>query len=149
MKQDINWNIPKGPQPVPQNLLDAGLTPLLAALLATRGFDDPEAVRDFLSPGAPESVFLPLTDLDKAAARIRLAAERGEKVAVFGDYDVDGITSTCLMTDFLRRHMGLECISYIPNRLDEGYGLSADAVDALAAQGVKLIITVDRRRRWA
>ena len=67
---------------------------------------------------------------------------RGEKIAVFGDYDVDGITATCLLTDFLRRH-GADVVSYIPGRLEEGYGLNPIAIHQLHAEGVKLIVTVD------
>ena len=60
--------------------------------------------------------------LSQAAGRVRLALERGETIAVYGDYDVDGITATCLLTDFLRRKGGA-VIPYIPDRLEEGYGL--------------------------
>ena len=83
-----------------------------------------------------------MTDMDLAAGRVALAIEKGEKIAVFGDYDVDGITATCLLTDFLRRH-GADCVSYIPGRLEEGYGLNAIALNQLHAEGVKLIVTVD------
>lgn len=77
-----------------------------------------------------------------AVRRVRRALETGETVAVYGDYDVDGITSTCLLTDCLSR-MGGRILPYIPDRLEEGYGLNAEAVSALAAQGVTLIVTVD------
>ena len=83
-----------------------------------------------------------MTDMDKAAGRVGLAMSRGEKIAVFGDYDVDGITATCLLTDFLRRH-GADVVSYIPGRLEEGYGLNPIAIHQLHAEGVKLIVTVD------
>ena len=83
-----------------------------------------------------------MTDMDKAVARVRLAMDRGEKVAVFGDYDVDGITATCLLTSFLRRH-GTNCVPYIPGRLEEGYGLNPIAIRQLKGEGVSLIITVD------
>ena len=66
----------------------------------------------------------------------------GEKIAVFGDYDVDGITATCLLTDFLRRH-GANVVSYIPGRLEEGYGLNPIAIHQLHQEGIQLIITVD------
>ena len=102
-----NWQIPyTAPQP-PEALLRAGYSPLLAVLLALRGYADPGQARDFLS-GGDQSVFDPmlLQDMDKAVARIRTAIERRENVAVFGDYDVDGITSTCVLTDYLRRQGG-------------------------------------------
>ena len=88
-----NWKIPyTAPQP-PEALLRAGYSPLLAVLLALRGYDDAGQARTFLS-GGDQSVFDPmlLQDMDKAVARIRAAIERREHVAVFGDYDVDGIT---------------------------------------------------------
>ena len=83
-----------------------------------------------------------MTDMAKAVSRLRLALERREKIAVFGDYDVDGITATCLLTDFLRRQGGL-VIPYIPGRLEEGYGLNEIAIRQLLQEGVKLIVTVD------
>lgn len=66
----------------------------------------------------------------------------GETVAVYGDYDVDGITSTCLLTDCLSR-LGGRVLPYIPDRLEEGYGLNSEAVSALGGPGVTLIVTVD------
>ena len=109
-----NWKIPyTTPQP-PEALLRAGYSPLLAVLLALRGYDDAGQARDFLS-GGDQSAFDPmlLQDMDKAVARIRTAIERREHVAVFGDYDVDGITSTCVLTDYLRRR-GVPVHPYIP-----------------------------------
>ena len=80
--------------------------------------------------------------MDKARARILRAVERGEDVAVYGDYDVDGITAACLVTDYLRRK-GLVCHTYIPDRNEEGYGLNCGALDTLRQKGVRLVITVD------
>ena len=111
-------------------------------ILSARGMGDANAVRKFLSCDAPLLDPFLMTDMDRAAGRVGLAMTRGEKIAVFGDYDVDGITSTCLLTDFLRRN-GADCISYIPGRLEEGYGLNPIAIRYLHQQGVKLIITVD------
>ena len=71
---------------------------------------------------------------------MREAIERRETVAVYGDYDVDGITSACLVTSYLRS-CGLECIPYIPDRLEEGYGLNSAALDSVKAQGATLVIT--------
>lgn len=139
-----NWQIPyTAPQP-PEALLRAGYSPLLAVLLALRGYADPGQARAFLS-GGDQSVFDPmlLQDMDKAVARIRAAIERRENVAVFGDYDVDGITSTCVLTDYLRRH-GVPVHPYIPDRIEEGYGLNMDAITSLQrANDITLIITVD------
>ncbi|MBR5093827.1 MAG: single-stranded-DNA-specific exonuclease RecJ, partial [Oscillospiraceae bacterium] len=80
--------------------------------------------------------------MPQAVQRIRQAIAQGEAVAVYGDYDVDGITATCLVTDYLR-YKGLRCIGYIPDRNEEGYGLNCAALDALYADGVRLLITVD------
>ena len=139
-----NWKIPyTTPQP-PEALLRAGYSPLLAVLLALRGYDDAGQARDFLS-GGDQSAFDPmlLQDMDKAVARIRAAIERREHVAVFGDYDVDGITSTCVLTDYLRRR-GVPVHPYIPDRIEEGYGLNMDAITSLQrADDITLIITVD------
>ena len=80
--------------------------------------------------------------MDKAAARVKQALARREHIAVFGDYDVDGITATCLLTEYLRSRGG-HVTSYIPARLEEGYGLNPIAIDTLKKQGVELIVTVD------
>ena len=139
-----NWQIPyTAPQP-PEALLRAGYSPLLAVLLALRGYADPMQARAFLS-GGDQSAFDPmlLQDMDKAVARIRTAIERRENVAVFGDYDVDGITSTCVLTDYLRRQ-GVPVHPYIPDRIEEGYGLNMDAITNLQrTSDITLIITVD------
>ena len=139
-----NWQIPyTAPQP-PEALLRAGYSPLLAVLLALRGYADPVQARAFLS-GGDQSAFDPmlLQDMDKAVARIRTAIERRENVAVFGDYDVDGITSTCVLTDYLRRQ-GVPVHPYIPDRIEEGYGLNMDAITNLQrTSDITLIITVD------
>ena len=126
-----------------RGLEELGLPPLLAGLLAARGMTDPEQVRRLLSPEAepiPDPMLL--RDMDRAAARVRQALEKEELIAVYGDYDVDGITSTCLLTQFLSARGG-RVVPYIPSRLGEGYGLNPEAVHALFEQGVGLIITVD------
>lgn len=102
-----------------------------------------QEAKSFLDGGA-ELLCDPLLmkDMDRAAARIRRALSMRETVAVYGDYDVDGITSTCLLTDWLRSR-GLECYPYIPDRIGEGYGLNSAAIDTLHGKGVSLIISVD------
>ena len=121
----------------------AGVPPLAAIALCARGLDTPEKARSFLDAGRGQLLDpLLMRDMDAAAARVRRALENGEIIAVYGDYDVDGITSTCLLTDFLRREGG-DIIPYIPDRMEEGYGLNRDAVSALRCQGVGLIVTVD------
>ena len=137
------WNInaPRGEDC--RALAEAGIPPLPALVLCARGLDTPEKALRFLEDGEEllHDPFL-LKDMDRAAARLTLALERGETIAVYGDYDVDGITSTCLLTDYLRRR-GAAVIPYIPDRMEEGYGLSAQAVELLCARGVTLIVTVD------
>ena len=137
------WNLAP-PDPEAQRQMEAaGVNPLAAAVLCARGLDTVEKARDFLS--CEESLLLPpleMADMDRAVKRVRLAWSRGEIIAVYGDYDVDGITSTCLLTDYLRRQGG-QVIPYIPDRMEEGYGLNNDAVRSLAERGVTLIITVD------
>ena len=123
-------------------LVGSGYAPLAAMVLASRGIGDDRQARAYLDCNAPLLDPFLMTDMDKAAGRVGLAMSRGEKIAVFGDYDVDGITATCLLTDFLRRH-GADVVSYIPGRLEEGYSLNPIAIHQLHAEGVKLIVTVD------
>ena len=138
-----DWKIPYSPTLVPRELTDAGYSALLAAVLNVRGFGDPKQAGDFLDCG--DTLLgdpLMMTDMPQAVMRITRAIAMGEKVAVYGDYDVDGITSTCMLTDYLRRK-GLDCEYYIPDRMEEGYGLNTSAIAALGERGVSLIITVD------
>ena len=136
------WNI-QAPEPGAVNaLVTGGYAPLPAMVLASRGLNTPRKACAYLNCDAALPDPFLMTDMDKAVARVRLAIARDEKIAVFGDYDVDGITSTCMLTDFLRR-MGANCVSYIPSRLEEGYGLNPIAIEQLSAEGVNLIISVD------
>ncbi len=138
-----DWNIPFSRPEVPAELTGAGYGPLLAAVLSQRGIRDCEQARALLEGGA-EQLCDPLLmqGMAVACARIRQAIETGETVAVYGDYDVDGITATCLVTDYLRRR-GLTTHPYIPDRNEEGYGLNCAALQTLREQGVTLLITVD------
>ena len=136
------WNVAQ-PEPGAVNaLVSGGYAPLAAMILASRGIGTVRDAQKYLDCNAPLLDPFLMTDMDLAAGRVGLALARQEKIAVFGDYDVDGITATCLLTDFLRRH-GANCISYIPGRLEEGYGLNPIAIHQLHADGVNLIITVD------
>ncbi|MCI8807023.1 MAG: single-stranded-DNA-specific exonuclease RecJ [Oscillospiraceae bacterium] len=138
------WDLRRPGAPAARRSLErAGLSPLCAALLCARGLDDPQKAAQFLSCGPERShdPFL-LKDMDRAVARIRAAIVGGERVCVYGDYDVDGITATCLLTEALAWQGG-DVVSYIPDRTEEGYGLNPGAVARLAGQGVKLIVTVD------
>ena len=123
-------------------LVSCGYKPLTSMVLASRGITNRAQAESYLDCNAPLVDPFVMTDMDKAVERIRKAAEDGEIVAVFGDYDVDGITATCLLTDFLRGQ-GVACVSYIPGRLEEGYGLNPIAIHQLHSQGVSLIVTVD------
>ena len=136
------WNVQKPQTNAVNALVSSGYPPLTAMILAARGLETPAAAKDYLACDMPLLRPFLMTDMDLAAGRVGLAMTGGEKIAVFGDYDVDGITATCLLTDFLRRH-GADCVSYIPGRLEEGYGLNPIAIRQLHSEGVKLIITVD------
>jgi len=120
-----------------------GVHPLVASVLCARGLVTLEKAKQFLASDDTLlcSPYL-MKDMDKAVERIRRALAEKETIAVYGDYDVDGITAACLLTQFLRCEGGT-IIPYIPDRLEEGYGLNREAVDALRIQGVSLIITVD------
>ena len=123
-------------------LVSAGYSPLTSMVLSSRGIRDQKEAKNYLTCSAPMPDPFLMTDMALAAGRVGLALANGEKIAVFGDYDVDGITATCLLTSFLRRQGG-DVVSYIPGRLEEGYGLNPIAIRQLSSEGVKLIITVD------
>ena len=136
------WNVSEPDASAVNSLVGSGYAPLAAMILAARGIKDKTQAHKYLDCDAPLLDPFLMTDMDKAAGRVGLAMARNEKIAVFGDYDVDGITSTCLLTDFLRRH-GANVVSYIPGRLEEGYGLNPIAIRQLHQEGIQLIITVD------
>ena len=136
------WNEKKPDMASVNALVSAGYAPLSAMVLAARGIQNGAQAKTYLDRNAPLPDPFLMTDMALAAGRVALAIENKEKIAVFGDYDVDGITATCLLTDFLRRHGG-SCVSYIPGRLEEGYGLNAIALHQLHDEGVQLIVTVD------
>lgn len=119
-----------------------GLPRLVCDVLASRGFDTPEKARAFLSEETPISPPALLKNIDAAAQRIRRAVDEGEKIAVFGDYDVDGVCATALMYSYLES-LGAEVYYKLPNRADEGYGLCRSSIDLIASRGITLIITVD------
>ena len=119
------------------------LPEIVARLLVARGVL-PEEIEDFLNPSLRH--FLPnpsnLLDMDKAAARIADAIIKQEKIAIFGDYDVDGATSSALLARYFR-FLGIHPMIYIPDRMKEGYGPNSKAMLELAGRNVKLVITVD------
>jgi len=120
-----------------------GLHPLAAGVLAGRGYAAPAEAEAFLAARLQD---LPdphsMKGMEAAVARLVRAIEGGEKIACYGDYDVDGVTSTALLAGFLRA-AGAEVVTYVPHRLVEGYGLNVAAVEKLAAAGVHLLVTLD------
>ena len=119
------------------------ISEVLATVLVNRGIVDTGEVGVYLKPTRKDfhDPYL-MPDMDKAVERIIKAIENKEKVIIYGDYDVDGITSTMVLKKFLDEH-GLTVGYKIPNRLDEGYGLNMTAIKEIADQGYHLIITVD------
>ncbi|MBQ4109888.1 MAG: single-stranded-DNA-specific exonuclease RecJ [Clostridia bacterium] len=120
------------------------LNPVVLNLLINRGINTEDKIKNFLEHDISylHDPFL-LPDMDKAVARIKKAVENKEKIAVFGDYDVDGITGVSVLLLYLRDELKADVCYYIPDRLKEGYGLNMDALNALADDGVTLIVTVD------
>ncbi|MBR5527537.1 MAG: single-stranded-DNA-specific exonuclease RecJ [Clostridia bacterium] len=120
-----------------------GISEFLARLLVIRGFADAHAAADFLNADdlSFHDPFL-LTDMDKAVERIKRAIAEKERILIYGDYDVDGISSVSALYLFLSRS-GADVCYYIPERLSEGYGLNKGAIDKFAMSGIDLIITVD------
>lgn len=117
-----------------------GLPPVIATILLNRGVQE---VETFIHPSAEQlpDPFL-MKGMEPAAQRILQALDRGEHITVYGDYDVDGITSTAILVSFLKEHKA-EVNYYIPDRLEEGYGMNRAAIDKIAALGTSLLITVD------
>src|SRR5512133_1335969 len=116
---------------------------ILKQILFNRGLANYEEARAFMRamPNFDTNPFQ-LTGMESTVDRIRYAIQHNEPIAVYGDYDVDGVTATALLVDALNA-IGVNVRHYIPNRFDEGYGLNKDALDTLKADGVKLVITVD------
>ncbi len=121
----------------------ARLHPLIARLMVVRGITESGDASSFLSSDLSSlSGPAAFSAMDRAVSRIRHAAADREKIIVYGDYDVDGVTGSAILFLALRE-MGADVGSYIPDRLTEGYGLNAPALRTMAAQGVKVVITVD------
>ena len=120
-----------------------GINKLLATILVNRNITEEEQIKVFLNPTRKDfhDPFL-MPDMDIAVDRIIKAIENKEKTIIYGDYDVDGITSITVLKNFLQDR-GLKVDTYIPNRLEEGYGLNNNAIEKIAAQDYKLMITVD------
>ena len=136
----LEWLLP---EPVPDPPAFAGFGRPVATLLARRGFTDDAGLQRFLSAGAGALHELSrMADAAVALDRIDAAVAAGERVAIWGDYDADGMTAIVVWVTALRR-LGLDPVRYVPSRLAEGYGLSESGLQRLAADGVRLVITCD------
>ena len=119
-----------------------GLDPFAALLLSSRGITGDEQIEAFLHEDTPLCDPFSIKDMDKAVAAVQDALERGERIAVYGDYDADGVTAASLLYLYLEA-LGADVLCYIPDRNSEGYGLNLAAVKRLHDDGVRLIVTVD------
>ena len=137
-----NWDIRGFNRDAAVELCREGLNPLVSVFLASRGFERINDARTFLKAGVGLHDPFLLKDMDKAVEAINSAVAGKKKIAVYGDYDVDGMTSCALLSLWLRSK-GADFEVYIPGRFEEGYGLNFSAADALHKRGIGLIITVD------
>ena len=143
----MRWIFPKADSApgsaVTQLARELNLPLLVARLLVTRGISEPEAAQRFLCPRLDQlhDPFL-MADMDRAVSRVRQAVERREKILIYGDYDVDGtMAAVVLLTAF--KALGASVEVHIPNRLTDGYGMRADVMERAAAEGAKLVVSVD------
>jgi len=138
------WNVRKLKRDIQENLTRTlNISPTLAMLLVNRGYDDCQKAREFLEPRLDALVSpFQLTNMDQVVEKIRTAVRDQKKIVIYGDYDVDGITSTALLTEVFS-DLGVTVEYYIPDRVEEGYGLNSEALETLAQRGAQLIITVD------
>lgn len=136
------WVWPSPPATQVSALEQGGVSPVLARILAGRGFASPDDVRAFLNPETSFGDPWRLRGMDEAVRRLRQALECRERLRVYGDYDVDGLSATALLVEYLRGR-GAEVDFRLPSRFEEGYGLSRAAVEEAAADGVRLLLTVD------
>lgn len=142
MTRDKRWTI----LPRMTSEADAALEkfpPILRQILFNRGFATYEESKNFLNgkPSADANPFQ-MIGMQTAIDRIQFAIKNNEPIAIYGDYDVDGVTATALLVDALKR-LGANVIGYIPNRFEEGYGLNPTALDDLKSRGIQLVISVD------
>ena len=137
------WHIAPTEEADIRRLGEAGYPQLVSQVLAARGISTAEEAAAFLERGRDLtcSPFL-MKDMDRAVECISRAISQGRRMAVFGDYDVDGITATVILVDYLKSR-GVDVLHYIPRRIEDGYGLGQDAIRSLHEQGVELLITVD------
>ena len=138
------WTYPPSNEALQASLVASlKISTLLARLLINRGIDDPASANAFLQPKMTHlSNPLECPEIEKAARRLARAVRNGERIAVYGDYDVDGITSTALLIQFFNL-LKANATWYIPQRIEEGYGLNREAIERLASDAVDVIVTVD------
>src|SRR5262245_58368696 len=134
---------PADPERIKALAVELGISHTFASLLANRGFRTPSEVHDFLEPSLDNLIdAFVMRDMDRAVKRIGEAIDKRETILVYGDYDVDGITATSLLTSALTV-MGARVSYFIPDRIRDGYGLSARGIDVARRRRVRLIITAD------
>mgnify|MGYP001539490549 CR=1 FL=1 len=134
------WHIGTASEQDTALLKEAGYPSLLATVLAARGITTSEAAAEALERETSLTISpMLMRDMGKAVARIQKALANDETIAVFGDYDVDGITATVILVDYLKNR-GADCLHYIPRRIEDGYGLSCDAIAALRKKGVSCLL---------
>jgi len=137
------WQV-NTPSPEKSRILSAeyGLPKPISDILVGRGLDTPPLVEDFVNGIGEYPDPFEMPDMDRATERILAAVESGERIAVYGDYDCDGVTATVILYQYFTS-IGADVCYYIPERDAEGYGLNRDAVEKLANEGVSLLVTVD------
>ena len=147
-KKEKNWILksidnPDYQQKVEDIALALGINPVVAKLLYNRGYQDPASAKSFVYMESEmlRDPFL-MKDVDKGIESLKRALDNNEKITVYGDYDVDGVTSVCTLYLYLKS-LGARVDYYIPNRAGEGYGVSTQAIDSIKENGTSLIITVD------
>ncbi|MDO0822841.1 single-stranded-DNA-specific exonuclease RecJ [Desulfosporosinus nitroreducens] len=138
------WSVQHSSGRMTEKLRDfLGISPVVSEILIQRGYQQPEEAIEFMRPTLLNLISpFCFCDMLKTVERLSLALERKEKVLIYGDYDVDGVTSTTLLYKVLI-DLGLQAVAYIPHRQDEGYGLHSEAVERAAKAGVSVLITVD------
>jgi single-stranded-DNA-specific exonuclease len=143
MRRTVWEDVPVDAGRVQAAIAALGVPPVIARLLCQRGLDDPADARRFLSPDLSQlhDPYL-LTGMREAVERVRAAVARRESIAIHGDYDVDGITSTAILRRAIEV-LGGEVVHFVPDRVKDGYGLQPATVERLAAAGARLIISVD------
>lgn len=141
------WKIaPAAPDDYVSSLEQRGIHPILAQIFHARGYADPDSVLNFFGVYSLSSDPFEMKGMEAAVDRLLRACRDGERIAVYGDFDCDGVTSTVLLTEVLRKlHPGdrANVYPYIPSRVDEGYGLNSPALKTLADKGYKVVVTVD------